>query len=215
MNVVVFGATGAVGNALVKNLLEDQKVSKIYLLTRRQTRFNNESKVSEIIIPEMSVEKILDLEISADHFICTLGTTIKKAKTKDKFRFVDYDLVLAFGRLAKKENTKSFHVVSSMGSDPNSLFFYNKTKGEMERDLSTLGFQSLFIYRPSLLITNREEFRFGEKVGIISVKLMKPLMGKKLGSILGTSVETLGKHIASNLHITSQGPQIIDARDIG
>ena len=56
----------------------------------------------------MSVEKILDLEVKADHFICTVGTTIKKAKTKDKFRLVDYDLVLAFGRLAKKKTLKAF-----------------------------------------------------------------------------------------------------------
>ena len=167
MNVVVFGATGAVGNALVKNLLEDQKVSKVYLLTRRQTRFNQESKVSEIIIPEMSVEKILDLKIKADHFICTLGTTIKKAKTKDKFRFVDYDLVLAFARLAKMETLKSFHVVSSI-KEVIRLFVFLRQKWGLrnERD-EFLGFQSLFIYRPSLLITNREEFRFGEKVGII------------------------------------------------
>jgi uncharacterized protein YbjT (DUF2867 family) len=214
MNVVVFGATGAVGNALVKNLLDDHKVTKIYLLTRRQTLFQNESKVSEVIIPEMSIERILDLEVKCDHYICTLGTTIKKAKTKDKFRFVDHDLVIAFARFAKKMDAKSFHIISSMGSDSSSLFFYNKTKGEMEESLIKLKLESLYIYRPSLLITKRDDFRLGEKIGITAVAMIKPLMGKKLGSLIGTKVTTLSSNIISNIHSIKKGLSIIDAREI-
>lgn len=214
MQIALFGATGVVGTQITKMLLNRSDISQILLLTRRQTAFSQESKVSEIIIPEMSKEKILHLDIMADHFICALGTTIKKARSKELFKHVDHDLVESFGLLCKSSKGKSFHVVSSLGSDRESLFFYNKIKGEMEETIEKLNLPSTYVYRPSLLISNRKEIRVGEKLGIISFKLIKPLIGKKLSRYMGTSVDELALKIVSNLGNTEKGFHRIDADQI-
>ena len=214
MNVFIFGATGVVGTYVVRQLIDTKTVKKVYLLTRRQTQFSDEDKVSEIIMPNISIEKILDLKINANHFICTIGTTLKKAKSKEKFKYIDHDLAVAFARLAKQEQADSFHVVSSMGSDPNSILFYNKVKGEMEESVKKLELNSLFIYRPSLLLANREEFRLGEKLGVYTAGLFKPLLSKKVGSYLGTSPESLAIKIVTNLPLSESRTQVVEATEI-
>ncbi|MEP1085850.1 MAG: oxidoreductase, partial [Algoriphagus sp.] len=107
----------------------------------------------------------------------SLGTTIKQAGSKEKFYAVDHDMVLAFARWAKKLGASKFLYVSSTGADPNSSIYYSKVKGEVERDLKAVGFDYLGIFRPSLLMGNRSEFRFGEQAAQI---LMKPLIWLKL-----------------------------------
>ena len=214
MKVIIFGATGVVGSEVTNLLLNNQKVSQIFLLTRKQTNYTSSEKVSEIIVPEITIEKILDLDISADHFICTLGSTIKKSKSKDKFSFVDHDLVVAFAKLCKKCRGQSFHVISSMGSDKNSMFFYNRTKGKMEESLKELKLNSLIIYRPSLLISNRKEFRAGEKLGVLSAKIIRPFIGSKLSKLIGTDVKSLALKINNDIDKSSPGSHYIEANQI-
>ena len=214
MKVIIFGATGLVGSEVTNLLLSNQKISKVFLLTRKQTNFTSSEKVSEIIIPEITIERVLDLDISADHFICTLGSTIKKSKSKDKFSFVDHDLVVAFAKLCKKCRGKSFHVVSSMGSNKNSVFFYNRTKGKMENSLKELELNSLVIYRPSLLISQRKEFRAGEKIGILSAKIIRPFIGTKLSKLIGTDVKNLAIKINNDIDKSSPGIHYIEANQI-
>lgn len=108
---------------------------------------------------------------------CSLGTTIKKAGSKERFFEIDHDLVLAFASWLKILGARSFHYVSAMGSDANSSIFYNQVKGKTEQDLESLGFERLKIYQPSLLLGNRHEFRFGEQVASI---LMRPLVWLKV-----------------------------------
>ncbi len=214
MQVALFGATGVVGTQIIKELLNKSDITQVLLLTRRQTEFSQAEKVSEIIIPEMSKEKILQLNIQADHFLCALGTTIKKAKSKELFKHVDHDLVESFALLCKTSKGKSFHVVSSLGSDSESLFFYNKIKGEMEETIEKLSLPSTYIYRPSLLISNRKEIRVGEKLGIISVKLIRPFFSKKFSRYLGTNVDELASKIVFNLRNIEKGFHRIDADQI-
>ena len=214
MQIALFGATGVVGTQLVKELLNKSDVTQILLLTRRQTNFSQERKVSEIIIPEMSKEKILQLDIKAEHFLCTLGTTIKKAKSKELFKHVDHDLVESFALLCKSSKGKSFHVVSSLGSDRESLFFYNKVKGEMEETIERLNLPSTYVYRPSLLISNRKEIRVGEKIGILSVKFIRPFVTKRISRYMGTNVNELASKIVSNLDNTENGFHRIEADQI-
>jgi hypothetical protein len=111
------------------------------------------------------------------HAFCSLGTTIKQAGSKEQFHFVDHDLVIAFAVWAKKIGAQKFFYVSSTGADENSSFYYSEVKGEVEKDLNTLDFNYLGIFRPSLLMGNRSEFRFGESAAQI---LMKPLIWLKL-----------------------------------
>lgn len=111
------------------------------------------------------------------HAFSSLGTTIKVAGSKEKFYAIDHDLVLGFARWAKEIGASKFLYVSALGADSTSSVFYNKVKGETENDLRSLQFEYLGLFRPSLLLGNRSEFRLGELVATV---LMKPLVWLKL-----------------------------------
>lgn len=111
------------------------------------------------------------------HAFSSLGTTIKIAGSKDKFYAIDHDLVLGFARWAKKIGASKFLYVSALGADSKSSVFYNKVKGETENDLKSIQFEYLGLFRPSLLLGNRSEFRMGELVASV---LMKPLVWLKI-----------------------------------
>lgn len=111
------------------------------------------------------------------HAYSSLGTTLKVAGSKEKFYAIDHDLVIEFARWAKKIGASKFLYVSALGADSKSSVFYNKVKGETENDLKSIQFEYLGLFRPSLLLGNRSEFRFGEVIASI---LMKPLVWLKL-----------------------------------
>ena len=107
---------------------------------------------------------------------CCLGTTIKKAGSQENFKKVDLDYFLTFADLTKSKNAKTFAVVSAMGAEINSSFFYNRVKGEMEQNIAEKGFYGTVILRPSLLLGKRREFRFGEKIGELLLIILRPIM---------------------------------------
>lgn len=111
------------------------------------------------------------------HAYSSLGTTIKVAGSKERFYAVDHDLVIGFGEWSKKLGASKFFYVSAMGANADSSIFYNRVKGETEEDLKALKFSFLGLFRPSLLLGNRPEFRLGEQIASI---LMKPLVWLKL-----------------------------------
>ncbi|PZV78601.1 hypothetical protein CLV31_11630 [Algoriphagus aquaeductus] len=111
------------------------------------------------------------------HAFSSIGTTIKVAGSKEKFYAIDHDLVIGFAAWVKKLGASKFLYVSAMGADATSAIFYNKVKGETEEDLKAFQFSYLGLFRPSLLLGNRHEFRFGEQVASI---VMKPLVWLKL-----------------------------------
>ena len=115
------------------------------------------------------------------HAFSSIGTTIKVAGSKEKFYAVDHDLVIGFAAWVKKLGASKFLYVSAMGADATSSIFYNKVKGETEEDLKAFQFDYLGLFRPSLLLGNRHEFRFGEQVATV---FMKPLVWLKVAKNL-------------------------------
>ncbi len=168
MIVWLTGGSGLVGTELVKLLLSESKVKKIVSFGRKQLPFDH---------PKL-VQAQLDwqTEHRPDLAFCCLGTTIKKAGSQANFRKVDHDLVLDFARVAKERGAGKFVVVSAMGAKASSKFFYNRVKGEMEQDLIKVGFDSLVIHRPSLLLGDRTEKRFGESLAIKLFPFFRPLL---------------------------------------
>lgn len=158
MKAIVLGATGLVGGKVVKALLKMENISEIILPTRRRTPFNKFPKTKEIILNFDNIDSLRD-ELKADMVFCCLGTTIKKAGSKEAFRYVDHDLPL---RIAELTRPKTFALISAIGASNKSFFFYNKVKGQTEEDLKKLSLKKLVIIRPSLLLGDREEDRFGE-----------------------------------------------------
>ena len=124
------------------------------------------SKLKQVVV---DYEK---LESYSEHFkvnciFCCLGTTIRTAGSRDAFKKVDFTYVIESAKIGKAQGVKSFSVVSAMGANSKSRIFYNRVKGEMENALIVIGFESLQIFRPSLLLGNRKDIRRGEKVGAV------------------------------------------------
>lgn len=160
--VLLAGATGLVGRHCLDELLADPGVAKVVAPTRRPLGVTHE-KLDNPVVDFDALEEALRGQ-AFDQAICCLGTTIKQAGSREAFRRVDHDYPLALGRAARAGGAKHFLIVTALGSDERSLFFYNRVKGEVERDLRALGFEALTIARPSLLVGERSELRFGERV---------------------------------------------------
>lgn len=173
--ILLFGGTGLIGNELLQLLLQDA--------SHDVKAFSRQPIMIEAPAPSFTNHVIsfnrweeYGALITGDVLFCCLGTTIRKAKSKEAFRNIDYKLVMRIAKIALENGVKKMLVISSIGADADSGNFYLKTKGEMERDLRALPFHQLKILRPSILTGNRKEFRLGEKIGIGLASLTSPLM---------------------------------------
>lgn len=213
MNVVFIGASGLVGKSLLSLLIESPAIQKIELITRKKININS-SKIDQFVFSDLAPSTLENLQINGDTFVCSLGTTIKNAKTKQQFIAVDYGLVTAFFDLAKRVSAKSSHVISAKGANSSSLIFYNKVKGETEDYLKNLNLPSLYIYRPSLLIGEREEKRRGEEMAIKIYRQISPVLPKKLKKVIGSEVNDLAKKMAENILGHQEGIYFIESTDL-
>lgn len=174
---LVIGATGLVGTELVRQLLDTTEVENMVTLGRRKTDFKHD-KLSQV---EIDFE---NLEASAEHFqgdalFCCLGTTQAKAGGKKGLYKVDFTYVNAATKLAAQNGVTGLYLISSVGADSgSSTSFYLKTKGEVEEAVQEMGFQRLHIFRPSLLLGDRDEFRPAEWLGSFILRPLAPLLGK-------------------------------------
>lgn len=162
---VVIGATGLIGTELIHKLEQNQNYDKVIILARREVKLDSK-KIENTVISFEEIEQ-QQFPPGAD-FFCALGTTIKQVGSQAEFRKVDYDYVFQFAKVAKKCSANSFHLVSALGANPHSANFYSKTKGQVEKAISNLGLNKFRIYRPSLLIGQRDKLgqpiRLGEEI---------------------------------------------------
>lgn len=161
LKAVVLGATGLVGSELVRVLLNEKRYSKIIVVARRRLCIVHPRLEQHLI--QFNELKQCPIEWFADADVyCTLGTTIKKAGSKTQFEEVDYHYVIELGKLVKRYHARQMIVITAMGANDKSLFFYNRVKGKTERELQQLELPRLYILRPSLIVGDRREYRFGE-----------------------------------------------------
>lgn len=165
MIAVISGATGLVGSHLIHKLLDDSRFKEVISVSRKPLGISSR-KLKEVICPDFKFLSDKMNELKGDIYFCCLGTTIKTAGSQEKFRAVDYDAVLEFGKIAKACEARSFVVISAESANPKSKIFYSRVKGEVEEALQKLNLNHLIIMRPSLLMGERKEFRLGEKMAI-------------------------------------------------
>lgn len=164
-SVLILGATGLVGGEMLKMFLEDELYGRILVAGRRPVDgIAGDSRLSSHVIDFDNLRESAGL-FEVDHLICALGTTIAKAGSRENFRKVDLDYTMEAAGLALAGGAAFFALVSSLGADPGSRLFYNRTKGEVEKKAADLGFRSLAILRPSLLLGKRRERRMVEELG--------------------------------------------------
>jgi len=163
--VLLLGASGETGKQLLKQLAASKNVGKVVSVGRREVPIDGEGmdKIEQRIIDFDNMDKYEQDFKDINKAFCTLGTTRAKSG-KEGFIKVDHDYVLKAAELLKSGGCEEFHLMTSKGSNPNSWFLYPETKGRVEEAVKKLDFSSYYIYRPGLLITERQESRMGEKV---------------------------------------------------
>lgn len=176
---IIIGATGLIGKALSKQLLENARYARIILLVRKPLELTH-PKLKQVIY---NFEQPDTEHLKADELYVCMGTTIKTAGSKEAFYKVDYTYVVTTAKTALANGTKKCAVISAMGANKNASIFYNKVKGDMEEALNTIGFEELVIVRPSLLLGKRHEFRFGELISKFLMAALAFLIPKKYKAI--------------------------------
>lgn len=206
MKAIILGSTGLVGDALLKKLLNESRYSEIIAFVRRPLTITH-PKLKQIITELTLLEKHSSLFENTDILFCCLGTTIKKAKSKTSFKQVDYEFPYMAAKIFKEKKGKHYLIVTAIGSDAQSSFFYNKVKGELEQDLKNLNLNRLSFIRPSLLFGARKEKRFLEEWGQKIVPIVNSLIPEKYKAVTGEEVAnvllqtSLGMAIQSGIEV--------------
>jgi uncharacterized protein YbjT (DUF2867 family) len=183
---LIIGATGLIGNLLTHQLVDSPIYEKVKVLVRKSLPWQH-PRLQEI---QFDFDHPNGLVTQADDIFCCLGTTIKKAGSQEAFKKVDYQYPLDIARLGLANGATQFAIVTSMGADSTSTFFYNRVKGDVERDLAALNYPSLLIFRPSLLMGSRrqEDSRLAERVAERVMGLLNPLIPDKYKGIQASKV---------------------------
>jgi uncharacterized protein YbjT (DUF2867 family) len=188
---VLLGASGLVGGYCLQTLLADSRYERIVLLGRRELVAVRHPRLGQKVV---DFDALIQSDFAgADEVFCALGTTIRKAGSQQGFRHVDVDYPLAAARLSRQAGAKQFFLVSSVGADAAAKNFYLKTKGELEQEIGKLGFKALHIFRPSLLLGKREEFRLGERIAMSTLPLLNFAMMGGWRRYRAISAATVGK----------------------
>lgn len=164
---LIAGYTGLIGSQLLSILLKSNHYEKVIALGRR----NLDIQHPILLQQKVDFNNIQLDKQKIDDVFCCLGTTMKKAGSKEKFRLVDFHYPVSLASYCLNNGAKQFLLVSSMGADKKSKIFYNQVKGEVENAVSKLGYPRLDMLRPSLLLGDRGESRFAEDLGKVVMKL--------------------------------------------
>jgi len=194
--VALLGATGLTGSYLLELLLADPAFSTIKLLTRRPLE-KTHTKL-EIKLVDFSDKESVKLALEGtDIIFCCIGTTMQKVKgDKTLYRSIDFDIPVHAARLGKETGCENFIHMSSIGADSTSKNFYLQLKGETEDALRAVGFRSLYIMRPSVLIGERKEFRLAERISAVIMSPLSFLIPAKYRPIKSVNVAKAMLHSA-------------------
>ncbi|MCB0737406.1 MAG: oxidoreductase [Bacteroidetes bacterium] len=149
-------------------------------------------KLKQVVVDFQNLSQHADVFEVSDVYIC-LGTTIKKAKSKGAFKKVDLNYPTEIAKLAHMKGAKRLAVISALGANEDSNFFYNRVKGKMEQAIESVPFKGTYIFRPSLLLGSRNEFRFGERMGIAANEIFKHVMLGSLSKYKGIKAEKVAQ----------------------
>jgi len=183
VNLLLVGATGAVGQAVLRQALSEERITRIVAPTRRPLQ-------AAVAGGERLLNPVIDFTRlpeeapwwKVDAVVCTLGTTIRVAGSQAAFAAIDRDLPIAVGRLARAAGATRYALNSSLGASARGNF-YLRTKAEAEQGIIDLGFASTTIVRPSLIDAERDEARPGEQAGLFVARLLRPLLPRRYRAV--------------------------------
>lgn len=173
---LLLGATGLIGSHLLKQLLEHDIYDSVRLVGRRHPGIDD-PRIESLTCDLDALPNCAPGTFRVDVVFCCLGTTLRKAGSREAFRKVDHDYCVAAATLAQAAGVRHFVMVSAVNANANGVSYYARVKGETERDVMALGLPRVTFMQPSLLEGERDEMRFAEEMGIKAMGLVKPLLG--------------------------------------
>jgi uncharacterized protein YbjT (DUF2867 family) len=206
---LVAGSTGLIGSQLLQLLLTDTYYDVVKAISRKPLEISH-PRLENIVLDFDRLTEYRD-KLKADDVFCCLGTTIKKVKTKEKFRKVDFDYPVELAKLTRTNGTEQYLLVSALGADKNSKIFYNQVKGDVEEAIGKIGFTTFHIFRPSLLMGDRSESRSGEEAGKVFFKYLGFLVPRKYKGIDSVKVARAMQRLAAK---PQQGIYIHESEDL-
>jgi uncharacterized protein YbjT (DUF2867 family) len=176
--VIILGASGLVGSEVLKLALNNNEFDEVKIFVRKPLPIKN-PKLTQILTNFDELD-LIKSEINAEIIFCCLGSTKSKTPNLQDYKKIDHDYPLYFAKEGLKNNLSQFHIISALGANPNSSNFYTKLKGEIEDALKGINIPSLYIYRPSFLVGKRKEKRPLEKIALLIMRLINPLLMGRL-----------------------------------
>lgn len=196
MRVLLLGATGLIGRYCLSFLLQEDEISEVVAPTRRSLQIKDQ-RLHNVLVDFDRLDEYREL-FEVDAILCCLGTTIRQAGSKENFRLVDYQYCLDAAELGRANSVPSFLLVSAIGASQYSPFFYSRVKGELEEHLIELEYPKLSIFRPSLLIGDREEQRLGEMAAAKIAPLFNPLLVGGMSAYKAIDAEVVAKAMVND-----------------
>ena len=188
MTATLVGATGLIGRYLLEELLNDPWFNTVRILIRRPLDITH-PKLEKKIVDFNDSDSLLVALSNSDVLFCAIGSTMKKVKgDKEAYRKIDFDIPVKLARFCKMSGCEKFFLVSSAGANSKSRNFYQRLKGETDNAVKEFGPKTIHIMRPSLLLGERKEFRFGENIGKAVMTSLSFLIPEKYKAIQGKDV---------------------------
>jgi uncharacterized protein YbjT (DUF2867 family) len=205
----VAGSTGLVGAFVVAELAATESVARVRLFGRRPS-----GRAGPRLEEWTGDLGSLPERIPATEAFCCLGTTMRRAGSRDAFRKVDFDYVLRFARAVRTGGAERFLVVSSLGASTRATAFYSRVKGEMEAAVAAIGFPALVILRPSLLTGPRSEFRIGERVGGVVLRLAAPILVGRARRVRPVGAEVVARAMVRLAAAHDSGVRVVESDEL-
>jgi uncharacterized protein YbjT (DUF2867 family) len=209
---LIFGATGFVGSRLLNELLSSSDYGQVTAVARRKLGIVHPRL--KALVGDCDSLPALKADLVGDEIFIALGTTRKATPNKADYYRVDHDYPLLAARIAKEQGFKAVFLVSAVGANPHSKFFYVRTKGETERDIVALGFEHTHLFRPSMIMGNREEYRPFEKMFIAAFRAINPLLAGGLDKYRGVTGDDIARAMLRSAAIETGKVKIYHWRDM-
>lgn len=206
--LMLVGATGLVGSAVLRLALQDRRIERVVAPTRRALPPHPKLDNPLVDFAHLPADASW---WTVDAAICTLGTTLRAAGSREAFREVDFAYTLAVARLARRHGARVFAYNSAVGASAGSRIFYNRVKGETEQALRTCGFASLTLVRPALLGGERAEYRPAESLSLTLLGALRPLVPARYRVVPAGRV---ARRLLESALAGSEGVHVIESESI-
>lgn len=209
---LIAGATGLVGGCLLRELLDSGLFKKVIVIGRNTVGYTHPRLVERLVIYNKLGQS--DSIFKVDAVFCCLGTTLREAGSREQFRLIDFEYCHRIASLARAQSVPEFHILSSLGADPESAFFYSRVKGEIEQAVRQLGFRRMFIYRLSLLLGRRAQGRPWEALATVLAGAMSPFLIRGLRKYRPVRAEAVARAMLHKSSEDTDGEHIVEPPQI-